>query len=392
MAALRVTLEMKRALLFLLAFATAAALPAQTPAARDVTISFLPPPLDGTISLGIYDAKGALVRVLHREADVEEFEAGNDALTTHWDGTNDAGEPLPPGKYHARGYAVDAEVEGIGYFFNDWVTDENSRRIAHVDTIELENGVPFLSVTLADGTALSLLCDMNANVINTGEPRPRRDACENVAQLSCSAGKDDTRWVIERNAEGATEVKQLSATGEMLRRLSIPPEDPPAVQIAASRDSDTILLLAENSAMQRLRSLTLATASEGNSDWKIDFEKKIVAHRDFNVENGQPVVAGGKPPTERVTVKLQPNELEKNARASLEVLVASDADGSFLKTAEGLPLQSISETKHLIRIVLAPRGENAADLFQDDGAVVEHFRAQHLDRMMAFDAGAFDLK
>ena len=61
-------------------------------------ISFLPPPLDGTISLGIYDAKGKLVRVLHREADINEFNIGTDALSTTWDGKDDAGENVPAGK------------------------------------------------------------------------------------------------------------------------------------------------------------------------------------------------------------------------------------------------------------------------------------------------------
>ena len=59
-------------------------------------ISFLPPPLDGTISLGIYDAKGKLVRVLHREADINEFTIGTDALSTTWDGKNDAGRMFRP--------------------------------------------------------------------------------------------------------------------------------------------------------------------------------------------------------------------------------------------------------------------------------------------------------
>jgi hypothetical protein len=87
--------------------------PAQTP--RNVRLSFVPPPLEGTISLGIYDANGKLVRVLHREAGLESFEIGADALNTIWDGTNDAGEPLPAGRYSARGFAVgDVEAEGSG--------------------------------------------------------------------------------------------------------------------------------------------------------------------------------------------------------------------------------------------------------------------------------------
>jgi hypothetical protein len=81
----------------------------QTPSAspaRSVRISFVPPPLEGRISLGIYDAQGKLVRVLHQEADLNEFKIGADALVTQWDGKNDDGEDLPAGKYHARGYLI----------------------------------------------------------------------------------------------------------------------------------------------------------------------------------------------------------------------------------------------------------------------------------------------
>ena len=81
----------------------------QTPSAspaRSVRISFVPPPLEGRISLGIYDAKGKLVRVLHQQSDLNEFKIGADALVTQWDGKNDNGEDLPDGKYHARGYLV----------------------------------------------------------------------------------------------------------------------------------------------------------------------------------------------------------------------------------------------------------------------------------------------
>ena len=83
--------------------------PEQTPSAspaRSVRISFVPPPLEGTISLGIYDGNGKLVRVLHQEAELNEFTVGADALGTQWDGKDDDGQGLPDGKYHARGYAI----------------------------------------------------------------------------------------------------------------------------------------------------------------------------------------------------------------------------------------------------------------------------------------------
>ncbi len=64
--------------------------------------------MDGTISLGIYDSHGKLVRVLHKAATADEFVAALDGFITHWDGLDDNGKPMPPGKYDARGYMVGA--------------------------------------------------------------------------------------------------------------------------------------------------------------------------------------------------------------------------------------------------------------------------------------------
>jgi hypothetical protein len=98
--------------------ATPSPTPEQTPSAssaRNVRISFIPPPLEGTISLGIYDRNGKLVRVLHQQAELNKFTIGADALETQWDGKKDDGEDLPAGKYHARGYLVgNLQAEPIG--------------------------------------------------------------------------------------------------------------------------------------------------------------------------------------------------------------------------------------------------------------------------------------
>src|SRR5438132_11798165 len=98
--------------------ATPPPMPEQTSSAspaRRVRISFVPPPLEGTISLGIYDGSGKLVRVLHQEAELNDFTIGADALVTQWDGKNDDGANLPAGKYHARGYLVGHfTVEDLG--------------------------------------------------------------------------------------------------------------------------------------------------------------------------------------------------------------------------------------------------------------------------------------
>src|SRR5438876_2635911 len=97
---------------------TPPAAPEQAPSvspARSVRIRFVPPPIEGTISLGIYDKNGKLVRVLHQEAKLNEFAIGADALVTQWDGKNDDEEDLPAGKYRARGYLVGSlKIEDLG--------------------------------------------------------------------------------------------------------------------------------------------------------------------------------------------------------------------------------------------------------------------------------------
>jgi hypothetical protein len=89
----------------------------QTPSAspaRSVRISFVPPPLEGRISLGIYDAKGKLVRVLHKQSGPERIQDRRRRAGDTMDGKNDNGEDLPDGKYHARGYLVGPlKVEGL---------------------------------------------------------------------------------------------------------------------------------------------------------------------------------------------------------------------------------------------------------------------------------------
>src|ERR1700730_485991 len=92
--------------------------PEQTPSAtpaRNVQLRFVPPPMEGTISLGVFDVNRKLVRVLHRESTIDNFKIDENSLNTTWDGKSDAGEDSPPGKYRARGYMVALfQVEDLG--------------------------------------------------------------------------------------------------------------------------------------------------------------------------------------------------------------------------------------------------------------------------------------
>ncbi len=231
--------------------------PAAAPAPdRSVRISFLPPPMEGTISLGIYDGEGRLVRVLHREDEISRFQIGDDALVTFWDGRNDEGSEMPPGKYHARGIMVSHRIapEFIAYFFQQASPDSSP----------------------------------------------------------------------------------------------LPAEDDPAS-----------------------------------------------GHEIFSVEAGVPVrspAAGASPPPDRMFVKLVPNPLENDARRTLALEVAFDDEESWLQTADGLPLRTISADEKIRRIVLWKTARSTLDVFQDETEAVAQVRLAGLNRMMPFDAGAFTLK
>ena len=364
--------------------------PTATPAPRSIRISFAPPPLDGTISLGVYDAKGKLVRVLFREADINEFDIGSDALSTTWDGKDDAGENVSPGKYSAHGFVVgDLKIEGVGFFFNDWISSAEGPRFSRIRSLALRDENLLLAVDLVPpgaGHVLYDVADKSLNLKDTDSP------AENETTSTVS-GRDGSRWVIE-----GAEVKQLSADGEFLRRLPVLPNEPQPKAIAASLKEDRIYLLEENESRQRIRALSLATtksesAGQKVSEWKVDFEKSIVAHNHFSVVDGKPVTTPAEENIpDKVKVKLQANPLLNDDRVTIEMMIGLDGDGSFIKAADGLPLCTISETQNLSRALLAPRGANTFDVFQDDGAVVEEFRVSGVDQMMSFDCGGFELK
>jgi hypothetical protein len=84
--------------------------------------------------------------------------------------------------------------------------------------------------------------------------------------------------------------------------------------------------------------------------------------------------------------------LQHDQPGKANLAIGFDADGSFLQTADGLPLRTISDTPHLMRAVLGRPNDNTIDVFQDDGAVVEQFRVSNLAEMIAFDCGDFELK
>jgi hypothetical protein len=90
---------------------------------------FVPPPVEGVISLGVYDGKGKLVRILKKGAGIDSFKSGLNGLFIDWDKTDIQGKPVPSGKYFARGVLTgDVKIAGVAFHLNDWVGDPNTPR------------------------------------------------------------------------------------------------------------------------------------------------------------------------------------------------------------------------------------------------------------------------
>ena len=375
---------------------------------HEVRLRFALPPLEGTISLGIYDPSGKLVRTLHREDTVSDFTAGHDALETTWDGNDNDGQPLPNGKYSAHGYVVgDLKVEGIDYFFNDWVTDEKSPHIRSLGQLWMIDGELRVDAELAGGKHSEFICDQSTGEIRSETAHSEGPHCREastqpnvVLAVDCAAGQNETTWFVDSLAgAGAREVKQVSKEHELLRRLQYAADEPQPERIEVAPNEEKIFLIEQNDQLQRLRALTLVstakeTADEAVSDWKTIFEKKILEHQNFALEKGKLVPNATGPVLQRVKFSqiLRPNPLQHDKSGKIDLAIGIDADGSYLKTVDGLPLRTISDTPNLRRTSMAQPIDKRIDIYQDDDAVVEQFRISNLEQMIAFDCGDFELK
>ena len=312
---------------------------------------------------------------------------------------------MPNGKYGARGYVIgDLKVEGIDYFFNDWVTDEKSPHVLRATQLWMKDGELLVDTELAGGRKVTFVCDRTNGAIRRETTPVTGEHCRHLAALphavDCAEGKDGTIWFVDSNEpDGLRQVKQLAKNQEVLRRLDYVANDPQPQRIEASTTGEEIFLLESNHLVQRFLGLSLVRTTTDDaegavSDWKSLFDKKITAHQNFALENNQPVAvsATAQNQPEKFTQKLRPDPLQHDEPGKIELAVGFDPDGSFLKTADGLPLRTISDNPNLQRALPDRPNDSTLDVFQDDGAVVEQFRVSNLTEMIAFDCGDFELK
>lgn len=414
--------------------------------AKGVRITFLPPPIPGSITLGLFDRAGKLVRVLKREAKATDFTVGLNGLIVQWDGSNDEGALAPVGKYQARGYSVGAvNVEGEAFHGNDWITSEESLRLMRVVHLALDGkGELFLKAMPPGAMALTgFRYDAEKDQLtkiedDAGFPEgefqvlpPGEDVQQAAAAgaperwllqggslwrvsggkavavqypelrqvVSAASGRESTLWVIDEDEEAGRIVKQFSASGELLRALPTEPSEPLPAQIVADPAKDAIHLLEISPQVNRVRSLVLERQEEAPkgepkavSTWRTVLSKSI---RNSNEYSEEAASAGRAEPFKaeaKINVRLVPNPLFRNQPASVNVQIVTTPQGSLLQTTDGLPLKQLTETPGLRWVAMAREaGTKAIVMLQSDGAVVEEYRIRRLGQMMAFDAGEYEL-
>lgn len=352
-------------------------------------ITFLPPPLEGTISLGVYDHAGKKVRTLSVEGTASQFTVGLNGLITNWDGKDDAGKIQPPGKYNVKGLAVgDLEITGEAYHANDWVATEESPRPVTFHGIRFEGGILELVASDLDGQFWSV---KESVAVHDDIPVFEKSSAPPAPAKTC-LGKDGSRWSIEKSL-GESVVVQFDAQGEILRRLSIGAGQPVPIAIAASMEADEVFLLEQDGERWRVRGLRRKAAEKpaaGGPVWETFFEKNRwpcsrFADAAARVGRSKPFVAESS-----VTVQSQANPLLADGVVDVALGVGSDGDGSFLQTADGLVLRRLTDTGKLRWAVLGkdPRQPGVV-LLQSAGAVIEEYRILQPGMLMTFDAGEY---
>lgn len=123
-----------------------------------IDVRFVPPGSSGTVSLGIYDASGKLVRVLCDEWTFDRFREDFNGLATAWDGRDGSGALVPAGNYSARGFVVgDTDVTGEAFYFNDWIESADSPRIVSVGAQQILPGGDILLAARLAGASGALV-------------------------------------------------------------------------------------------------------------------------------------------------------------------------------------------------------------------------------------------
>lgn len=187
--------------------------------------TFAVPDYESRVSLGIHNEEGRLIRRLAEMQPESEFVVGLNGLIAYWDGKDDAGNEVPPGKYEVTGFSVGAtEAEGLSYAGNDWVK-EFGTTLPVTSILGLAAGPENLLILL--GTIEGEKDVVFAYHLENGL-QWSRVLGESAAGLPWRMGSNAAKWLAVARGE---EVELLDpSTGELVARGKLP-VSPVAVEV-----------------------------------------------------------------------------------------------------------------------------------------------------------------
>ncbi len=211
---------------------------------NEAHFNFALPPFESRISLGVFDSKDRLIRRLAEAKPERDFAIGLNGLIGTWDGCDDSGNPVPPGNYRIRGYAVgNWPVEGIAYWDNDWVAESGAAfpLMEVLDLCPLPEGV-LLLFRQEDGRAAIARYHTDGGIqwqqILEDAPSPEE------WRLARGHGDSVVLW------HGREGVAFRASTGELLSRGELP-----HVPVAALVEKSGDLLCLDDDFLQRVNLL-----------------------------------------------------------------------------------------------------------------------------------------
>ncbi len=376
--------------------------------AQDIPITFVPPPMEGRISMGVFSSDGNLVRVLHRAREMKEFKVALNGLVTAWDGRDDSGVMLPAGSYRVRGILIGGNVRALlRETDNDWADGDVSRRVVRIPRVfPREDGGVRALCEIAGGSARILELGPDGGLISE-QDAPGPPAEDSVARVrdggvflgtgedqfdkpfvsdamewasDVSPGRNGTFWVADVGP-GSPGLKQFSGSGEFLRHLMPQDSDPWPVRVAAAAGDESVWVVEENAGLRRLRLLRLDVAppgEEGASTWN------LISQRDIH-----PAIASSSGTVAEARVRLLGNPLESGQPRSMLLRLKIHGGKCVLETGDGLPLQELAPACPGARLGLEQSEGTAWTARLADEAGLMVFDIATLSDIARIDAGDF---
>lgn len=378
----------------------------------DLSFQFLPPPLEDTrYSIGVFEAKGRLVRRLHDGTPESAFPAALNGLVVKWDGKDAAGKRAPNGRYEVRGYAVGSlKLTGVAIRGNDWMGDDPQLRARDVQALAVgpdgtllvvlvtppgaeflaayresklvwKAKLPFGAGSGAGAWGLAAGSDQAFARRGTGAPIAFRlnDGTAVPEAGSFPAPENEKGWRLE-----AGRIELPAREGVAAREIAVSAGEP-IPQVVASTGPGLLYVLEAlaDRSWVRVRGLELESGSGSGSLGRTIFERNIRPPAMPEADAG---------PT--LQLELVKNPLARNRRVNpvITVRATADAKGTHLVSDDGLRLRTISLTPNIEVVALAKGPKKGAiRYFQRDAAAAEEFLVEGADQIMQFEVGRCEL-